>query len=84
MQPTKLYLLRQTKPRHHSLGMFTDFDTMLQAAKSYIESHNNTPILRYEVFYYTDVIKSTKGHDHAIDYNFQTGEIKAVEEQEGS
>lgn len=80
MQPTKLYLLRQTKPRNCSLGVFTDFDKMLQAAKFHIESHNNTPILHYEVFYYTDVIKSTKGHNHAIDYDFQTGEIKTVEE----
>ena len=80
MQPTKLYLLRQTKPRRNSLGIFTDFDIMLQAAKSYIESHNNVPTLRYEVFYYLDFIKSTKGHNHAIDYDFQTREIKAVEE----
>lgn len=80
MKPTKLYLLRQIKPRKCSLGVFTDFDKMLQAAKFHIESHNNTPILRYEVFYYTDVIKSTKGHNHAIDYDFQTGEINAIEE----
>lgn len=80
MQPTKLYLLQQTKPRRRSLGLFTDFDIMLQAAKSHIKSHNNTPTLRYEVFYYLDFIKSTKGHNHAIDYDFQTGEIKAVEE----
>ena len=39
MQPTKLYLLRQTKPQRHSLGVFTDFDKMLQAAKFHIESH---------------------------------------------
>lgn len=80
MQPTKIYLLRQTRPRHRNLGVFTDFDEMLQMAKAYIESHDNIPILRYEVFYDTDVIQSTKGHDHAINYDFQTGEIETIEE----